>query len=179
MLASTRLRLRSARHGASRKSENGSNVGSSGRIHVRHAHNKRVLGIRREDPQRIWERRCPLTPEAVERLVNEHNVEVLVQPCDRRIFKTEDFVKVSIETNTTNVLCLTDALLLITRLEQRSTRHFLQRMFSLVSRKLRLRKYLRTPHLPLAHPGPILCFHTHIRVRHTTHPFYQSSLRKI
>lgn len=54
-----------------------------------------VLGIRREDPARIWERRCPLTPEAVERLVHEEGVEVLVQPCERRVFKTEEFVKVS------------------------------------------------------------------------------------
>lgn len=60
-----------------------------------------VLGIRREDPARIWERRCPLTPEAVERLVHEDGVEVLVQPCERRVFKTEEFLKVS----KTFVLC--------------------------------------------------------------------------
>ena len=55
---------------------------------------KPIIGIRREDPQRLWERRCPLTPDAVEQLVNE-GVSVLVQPCERRVFKTEDFVKVS------------------------------------------------------------------------------------
>ena len=53
-----------------------------------------VLGIRREDPERIWERRCPLSPEAVEKLVHEDGVEVLVQPCERRVWKNEEFVKV-------------------------------------------------------------------------------------
>ncbi|KAL5521969.1 hypothetical protein ACEPAF_1825 [Sanghuangporus sanghuang] len=52
-----------------------------------------IVGIRREDPQRIWERRSPLTPGAVHRLVNEHGVDVLVQPCERRVWKDEDFLK--------------------------------------------------------------------------------------
>lgn len=71
---------------------------TAGPSRVRRVHTRRVgsgiLGIRREDPQRIWERRCPLTPEAVERLVQEDGIEVLVQPCERRVFRTEDFVKV-------------------------------------------------------------------------------------
>ncbi|EJD00287.1 uncharacterized protein FOMMEDRAFT_126943 [Fomitiporia mediterranea MF3/22] len=52
-----------------------------------------ALGIRREDPARIWERRCPLTPEAVERLVHEDGVDVYVQPCERRVWKDGEFVK--------------------------------------------------------------------------------------
>ena len=55
---------------------------------------KLTLGIRREDPLRIWERRCPLTPDAVHELVHEHGVDVLVQPCDRRVFTSNDFLKV-------------------------------------------------------------------------------------
>ncbi|KAL5513968.1 hypothetical protein ACEPAG_2729 [Sanghuangporus baumii] len=57
------------------------------------ARRRPIVGIRREDPQRIWERRSPLTPGAVERLVNEHGVDVLVQPCERRVWKDEDFLK--------------------------------------------------------------------------------------
>ncbi|KAG8868396.1 hypothetical protein FRB98_003566, partial [Tulasnella sp. 332] len=53
---------------------------------------KVVVGIRREDPGRLWERRCPVTPDAVNDLVRE-GVQVLVQPCDRRIWKNEEFVK--------------------------------------------------------------------------------------
>lgn len=55
-----------------------------------------TLGIRREDPERIWERRCPLTPDAVEHLVRKEGVKVLVQDCDRRVFPISDFVKVCI-----------------------------------------------------------------------------------
>ncbi|KAF8882271.1 Saccharopine dehydrogenase-domain-containing protein [Infundibulicybe gibba] len=52
-----------------------------------------TIGIRREDPQRIWERRCPLTPEAVHQLIAEKNVRVLVEPCDRRVFSVSEFEK--------------------------------------------------------------------------------------
>ncbi|KAH8111628.1 Saccharopine dehydrogenase-domain-containing protein [Phellopilus nigrolimitatus] len=73
------------------------------KTHARHAHARSgrvVIGVRREDPQRIWERRCPLTPEAVERLVHD-GFDVLVQPCERRIFKTEEFVKAGAKTHGT------------------------------------------------------------------------------
>jgi alpha-aminoadipic semialdehyde synthase len=53
-----------------------------------------TVGIRREDPGRIWERRCPLTPEAVNRLVSKEGVRVLVQDCDRRVFGIGELVKV-------------------------------------------------------------------------------------
>ncbi|KAI1789307.1 Saccharopine dehydrogenase-domain-containing protein [Ganoderma leucocontextum] len=54
---------------------------------------KLTVGIRREDPARIWERRCPLTPDAVHDLVHKHGVDVLVQPCDRRVFTANDFIR--------------------------------------------------------------------------------------
>lgn len=53
-----------------------------------------TLGIRAEDPTRLWERRCPLTPDAVARLIAD-GVQVVVQPCNRRVFKDREFVEVS------------------------------------------------------------------------------------
>ena len=53
-----------------------------------------TIGIRREDPGRIWERRAPLTPDAVAELVNRDNVRVLIQECDRRVFPLEEYVHV-------------------------------------------------------------------------------------
>ena len=53
-----------------------------------------TIGIRREDPRRIWERRCPISPDAVNELVEKEGVEVLVQDCERRVWSTNDFVKV-------------------------------------------------------------------------------------
>ncbi|KAH9840769.1 Saccharopine dehydrogenase-domain-containing protein [Rhodofomes roseus] len=59
-----------------------------------HAKSGRLtVGIRREDPIRIWERRCPLTPDVVNELVDKHGVDVLVEECDRRVWTTDDFVK--------------------------------------------------------------------------------------
>ncbi|KAJ7696052.1 Saccharopine dehydrogenase-domain-containing protein [Mycena rosella] len=52
-----------------------------------------VVGLRREDPARIWERRSPLTPDAVKRLVLEHRVIVHVEHCDRRVFRDHEFVQ--------------------------------------------------------------------------------------
>ena len=71
-------------------------------IHVRRASfatvapssSKLTVGVRREDPARIWERRCPLTPDVVESLVHEENVDILIQDCDRRVFSVDQFVKV-------------------------------------------------------------------------------------
>ncbi|HUU56594.1 MAG TPA: hypothetical protein VMW93_04565, partial [bacterium] len=45
----------------------------------------KVIGIRREDVNR-WERRAPLTPREVARLVAGEGLRVLVQPSDNRIF---------------------------------------------------------------------------------------------
>jgi hypothetical protein len=52
-----------------------------------------TIGIRREDPGRIWERRAPLTPDAVAGLVRD-NVRVLVQECERRVFPLEEYIRV-------------------------------------------------------------------------------------
>lgn len=55
-----------------------------------------TLGIRREDPLRLWERRVPLTPDAVEHLIKTHGVRVLIQPCARRAYPTNEFLKVAV-----------------------------------------------------------------------------------
>ncbi|EEB95076.1 hypothetical protein MPER_06012 [Moniliophthora perniciosa FA553] len=52
-----------------------------------------TIGIRREDPTRIWERRAPLTPDSVYELVKDKAVQVHVEGCDRRIFKDEEYIK--------------------------------------------------------------------------------------
>jgi Alanine dehydrogenase/PNT, N-terminal domain len=54
-----------------------------------------VIGIRREDPSRLWERRVPLTPQAVQSLVSQEGVKVLLQPCARRVFATDEYTRVS------------------------------------------------------------------------------------
>ncbi|OAX41805.1 hypothetical protein K503DRAFT_863595 [Rhizopogon vinicolor AM-OR11-026] len=56
-------------------------------------HTKVIVGIRREDPSRIWERRCPVTPDEVAQLVQRLNVDVLIQDCDRRVFPIDHFIK--------------------------------------------------------------------------------------
>lgn len=48
------------------------------------------IGIRRESKNR-WERRSPLTPEHIRRLVNDHDIEFSVQPSDLRSFSTESY----------------------------------------------------------------------------------------
>jgi alpha-aminoadipic semialdehyde synthase len=60
-----------------------------------------TIGIRKEDPKRVWERRAPLTPEAVEQLVNGQpggkagDVRVEVESCARRCFSEADYRHVS------------------------------------------------------------------------------------
>ncbi|KAF8327879.1 Saccharopine dehydrogenase-domain-containing protein [Cantharellus anzutake] len=49
-----------------------------------------AVGLRREDSARLWERRAPLTPDAVSTLVGR-GVQVLVQSCNRRIFSDKDY----------------------------------------------------------------------------------------
>ncbi|KAG8754690.1 hypothetical protein FRC11_006528 [Ceratobasidium sp. 423] len=53
---------------------------------------KVTVGLRREDPGRIWERRTPLPPDTVEDLVKS-GVEVLVEECERRVWRNHDYVK--------------------------------------------------------------------------------------
>jgi len=52
-----------------------------------------VIGIRRET-KGPWERRVALTPRRLGRLITEHELEVRVQPCPRRIFSDAEFVRV-------------------------------------------------------------------------------------
>ncbi|KIJ37526.1 hypothetical protein M422DRAFT_211260 [Sphaerobolus stellatus SS14] len=59
---------------------------------VRNAH-QLTIGLRKEDSTRLWERRCPLSPAAVEELTKDAGVKVVVQDCDRRVFSTGEFEK--------------------------------------------------------------------------------------
>lgn len=63
-----------------------------------------TIGIRKEDPKRLWERRAPLTPEAVEGLIagqqrggktGDGAVQVEVESCARRCFSNADYKHVS------------------------------------------------------------------------------------
>jgi alpha-aminoadipic semialdehyde synthase len=60
-------------------------------IHRRHY---ATIGIRREDKSR-WERRTPLTPDHVKKLIQETGTQVYVQPSTKRIFPIESYEKVS------------------------------------------------------------------------------------
>jgi alpha-aminoadipic semialdehyde synthase len=61
-----------------------------------------TLGIRKEDPARIWERRAPLTPTAVSQLLQESRrgalgedeVLVQVESCKRRCFPDSTYAQV-------------------------------------------------------------------------------------
>lgn len=48
----------------------------------------------REDGKRIWERRAPLTPDAVNKLVSTGKVVVEVESCSKRVFTDAEFEKV-------------------------------------------------------------------------------------
>lgn len=50
----------------------------------------RTIAIRRED-KNIWEKRAPLIPEHLKEIIKENNIEVIVQPFERRAFKDEEF----------------------------------------------------------------------------------------
>eukprot|EP00300_Choanocystis_sp_HF-7_P012612 c17957_g1_i1.p1 GENE.c17957_g1_i1~~c17957_g1_i1.p1 ORF type:complete len:1041 (+),score=246.16 c17957_g1_i1:38-3160(+) len=56
----------------------------------------RCLGIVREVYSK-WERRVPLCPEHVRRLVKEHDIRVLVQPSTRRVFPDDEFIQAGAE----------------------------------------------------------------------------------
>ena len=51
---------------------------------------KGTIGIVRE-AYSLWERRSPLTPRHVQQLTSKHNIRVLVQPCNKRIFSNAEF----------------------------------------------------------------------------------------
>ena len=51
-----------------------------------------VIGIRHEDKYKM-ERRSPIIPKHVERLVKHLNIDVIVQSSEKRVFKNEEFLK--------------------------------------------------------------------------------------
>jgi len=53
-----------------------------------------TIGLRQEDPQRVWERRTPLPPAMVEKLIQSEGVRVLVQECEKRVFPIDDYLHV-------------------------------------------------------------------------------------
>lgn len=54
--------------------------------------NNKVIAIRRED-QSIWERRAPLSPNHVRKLVMKDGYKVLVQPSNRRAFPSPEYIQ--------------------------------------------------------------------------------------
>ncbi|KAI0057988.1 hypothetical protein BV25DRAFT_1919690 [Artomyces pyxidatus] len=60
-----------------------------------------TIGVRREDPGRVWERRAPLTPDSVAELVARDGVRVLVQDCDRRVFPIDEYTRAGAEVHPT------------------------------------------------------------------------------
>ncbi len=51
-----------------------------------------VIGVRRESAT-PWERRVPLSPDTIQRLVRDKGVSILVQPSARRVFLDKEFVR--------------------------------------------------------------------------------------
>lgn len=51
---------------------------------------KKIIGIRRED-KNIWERRVPLIPEHIKKLKDEHDIETIIQPFERRAFADKEY----------------------------------------------------------------------------------------
>ena len=51
-----------------------------------------IIGIRHEDKY-LLERRAPLTPRHVARLVSEHHLQIIVQDSDKRVFSDDEYRK--------------------------------------------------------------------------------------
>ena len=51
-----------------------------------------IIGIRREDKS-PWEARSPITPEHAARLIDEHGLEIRIQPSDQRIYSSEEYIE--------------------------------------------------------------------------------------
>ena len=49
------------------------------------------LGIRIEDKYEA-ERRTAITPAHAKRLIDKHNIEVQFMPCNKRVFKNEEYI---------------------------------------------------------------------------------------
>ena len=56
------------------------------------------IGIRREDKNR-WERRVPLTPEHIETLKQNHDIDTIIQPSEIRVFSDDEYQKIGSEIN--------------------------------------------------------------------------------
>lgn len=58
----------------------------------------KIIGIRREDKNE-WERRVPLTPQAVRTLKEKFGIKTIVQPSDLRVFKDDEYIDAGAEIN--------------------------------------------------------------------------------
>ena len=56
----------------------------------------KCIGIRKEDKYEM-ERRVPLTPKHVERLIKQYKLKVIVQSSDKRVFRDDEFVRAGAE----------------------------------------------------------------------------------
>ncbi len=52
----------------------------------------KFIGIRHED-RYIMERRAPLTPKHIERLIKHHKLDFVIQSSEKRVFKEEEYLK--------------------------------------------------------------------------------------
>lgn len=57
---------------------------------------KKIIGIRKETKY-ASERRVAITPEHAKKIVNEHNIEILVQPSQQRIFHDSEYVEAGVK----------------------------------------------------------------------------------
>ena len=74
------------------KKLNSMRMQSSNAIHTSAFMNtQKIIGIRRED-QSIWERRAPLSPNHVRKLVMKDGYKVIVQPSNRRAFQIPEYI---------------------------------------------------------------------------------------
>src|SRR5947208_6957706 len=59
---------------------------------IRNTRNLKSIALRREDKSR-WERRVALTPNEVSSLINDTGVDIYVQPCNKRVFNNDSYLK--------------------------------------------------------------------------------------
>lgn len=90
-LAHSKLQITATSTGCIQNTLRAARLTTSARRHSRPL----TLGIRREDPGRLWERRSPLTPSAVATLIKDQGVDVVVQGCERRVFSNAEYEAVS------------------------------------------------------------------------------------
>jgi len=56
------------------------------------------IGIVRET-KNAWERRVPLIPADLEKLISQYKIDAVIQPSDNRIFTNEDYRRVGVLVN--------------------------------------------------------------------------------